>query len=125
MEKLALDTSVCIELFRQNPAVTSFLNAFSNEKIYVPSIACFELLFRKYNVEVVESFIKSTNVLVLDESAARKAAEIAKNLYKRGIIIGFQDIFIAATAIVNNCTLATFNFKHFSRIEGLKLFEIR
>ena len=124
MEKLALDTSFCIELFRGNPAVTSFLRTFSKETTYVPAMTCFELLSRTYNLRVVESFIKSTNVLGFDESAARKAAEITKNLYRRGIVIGFQDIFIAATAIVNNCSLATLNVKDFSKIDGLKLFEV-
>ena len=43
----------------------------------------------------------------------------------RGNAVESRDVFIAATAIVNNCALATFNVRHFSKIEGLKLFEVR
>lgn len=52
--------------------------------------------------------------------AARKAAEIYDQLH-RGQQIEDNDIYIAAVAIVNGCTLITANGKHFSRITGLKV----
>ena len=47
-----------------------------------------------------------------------KAIEIYVNL-PRGITIEDNDIYIAAIAIVNNCTLVTANDKHFGRIKNL------
>ena len=58
--------------------------------------------------------------LPFDYAAAEKAAEIYEQLHK-GRQIEDNDIFIAATAIVNNCTLVTANDKHFSRIADLKV----
>ena len=52
--------------------------------------------------------------------AAEKAAEIYYDLH-RGKQIEDNDIYIAAVAIVNNCTLITANDKHFGRIENLKV----
>ena len=49
-----------------------------------------------------------------------KATEIYVQLH-RGLQIEDSDIFIAATALVNDCTLVTANVRHFERIAGLKL----
>lgn len=56
--------------------------------------------------------------LPLDYAAMEKAAEIYVALH-RGQQIEDNDIYIAAAAIVNGCTLVTANDKHFSRIDGL------
>ena len=48
-----------------------------------------------------------------------KAIEISVALTK-GITIEDNDIYIAAIAMVSNCTLVTANERHFSIINGLK-----
>ena len=55
---------------------------------------------------------------------ARKAAEIYQILRRENKIIEFRDIFIAATAIFHEFSLATLNQKHFQRIPDLKLFSV-
>lgn len=121
MERIALDTSACIELFKSNPSIVSFMQEQNFTKPCLPSVAFFELMLRTHSLEVVETFAAQAELLEFDEPAARKAAEIFKELKSSGNIIDSNDIFIAATAIVNNCSLATFNEKDFSRIKGLKL----
>ncbi len=59
-------------------------------------------------------------LLPLDYAIFAKAAKIHVSL-RRGQQIEDNDIYIAATAIVNGCTLVTANDKHFSRIDGLKV----
>lgn len=58
--------------------------------------------------------------LPFDYEVAEKAAEIYDQLH-RGQQIEDNDIFIAASAIVNDCTLITANDKYFSRITALKV----
>ena len=57
--------------------------------------------------------------LPLDIRAIEKATDIYGELHK-GQQIEDNDIYIAAIAMVNNCTLVTANERHFSRISGLK-----
>lgn len=59
--------------------------------------------------------------LSFGEKANAEAITIYKNLKKRSQLIEVQDILIAATAKANNINLATNNFKHFDRIDGLQL----
>jgi predicted nucleic acid-binding protein len=52
---------------------------------------------------------------------AIEAALIYQDLQKKGQLIGFRDIFIAATARFHNLPVKTLNTKDFSRIPGLVL----
>ncbi len=125
MENVALDASVCIALFKDSQFAQSFAQSFRDQKPYLPTVAAFELLLRSHSLDTVESFLNRTELLGFNEAAARKAAEIFKELKSAGNIIGSNDVFIAATAIVNNCALATLNTEDFSRIKGLKLVRLR
>ncbi len=59
-------------------------------------------------------------VLPFDDNVSRKAAEIYHKLRLKNKMIGFRDIFIAATCIVFDMPLKTLNKKHFIRIEALE-----
>lgn len=75
----------------------------------------FKIFFENYQT----LYFDRNNLDVLE-----KAVEIYVQLHK-GKQIEDNDIFIAATAIVNDCTLVTANIKHFERVEGLKLINWR
>lgn len=85
------------------------------------AIVQFELLLREKNLENIENFMSKVRILDFDELASRKASAIYKELKRKGKMVDFRDLFIAATCIVNNCKLATFNKKHFENIKELIL----
>ena len=121
-EKICLDTGVCIEVVKGNKNLNHF---FETDNLpYVGTITVFELLLRKTNLDKIDFLLSKVNILNFDEVSAKKASYIYKELEKFGELIEFRDIFIASISIINNCTLATLNKKHFSRIKGLKLLEI-
>ena len=59
-------------------------------------------------------------VLFFDQAVAKKAALIYQQLRKANQLIEFRDIFIAATALINQLPVLTKNAKHFQRIQHLK-----
>ena len=124
MEQICLDTSFCIELLKENPEIVGVVKQLGWSTPHIATITVFELLQRTFNLNTAEGLISDAIILNFDENAARKASEIEKNLRERGALIGRQDIFIAATAMVNNCSLATLNVKDFSRVKGLKLVKL-
>ena len=89
--------------------------------IFISAINLFELLLRETNLEQIEIFRNKVNLLEFDEASARKASLIHKELKNKGELIDFKDLFIAATCIVNNYDLMTFNKKHFERLEKFGL----
>ncbi len=122
-QKICLDSDVCIEIIKNTKAGMDFFNSYRDSEAFVSSISVFELLQRGHNLEPVEKLISRTRLLDFDESCARKASEILRDLKKKGKLIDFRDLFIASTAIANDCALATLNRKHFKNIRGLRLSE--
>ncbi len=122
--QICLDTSVCIELLRENLDVVDKVKEFGEATPNIATITVFELLQRTFNVSAAEEFIADAILLNFDEKAARKASDIEKDMKREGVMIGRQDIFIAATAIVNDCALATINTKDFSKVKGLRLVKL-
>ncbi len=56
-----------------------------------------------------------------NDAVAWRAAEIFKDLRKRGVMTGENDLWIAATALEAGGVLVTRNTKHFQEVRGLKL----
>lgn len=121
MERVALDTSVCIEIMKNKQRGIDISDKIAGDELFLPSVSLFELLMRCTSMEAVEELAGRANILAFEEKAARKAGSIAKELRNKGQPIGINDVFIAATAMANDCALATLDLKDFSKIKGLKL----
>ena len=68
-------------------------------------------------------FIAPFRIIPVTEPMAVRFAEIRALLTRRGELISDFDMLIAATALHYNLTVLTFNFKHFSRIPDLALYQ--
>ena len=56
-----------------------------------------------------------------NDAVAWRAAEVFRDLRKRGVMTGENDLWIAATALEAGGVLVTRNEKHFREIRGLKV----
>lgn len=124
-QRVILDTSVCIEILKERQRATDSFRSLDFASPYISAVTVFELMFRTYNAKQAKEFIVDVEVIDFDENSANKASEIALELKHKGTPIEAADLFIAATALANNCALATLNTKDFSRIKGLRLVRLR
>ena len=122
-QKVCLDTDVCIAIINRKEPYQNILNKILYSRVFISTVSMFELFLRTTNLEPVENFIKDLEILDFDSTSARKSSEIRKMLKSEGKEIEIRDLFIASTAIVNDCTLATLNIKDFKNIKDLKLLE--
>ncbi|MAE13743.1 hypothetical protein CMO92_04205 [Candidatus Woesearchaeota archaeon] len=120
-KKVCLDSDISIEIIKKTEKGITFINLVGESEAYISTISQFELLLRKHNIEPVERFIRDLNILPFTDTCARKAAELLKELQSKGESVDIRDLFIAATAITNNCALATLNTKHFKKVPGIRL----
>ena len=67
-------------------------------------------------------FASLTTIFGLNIEIAESFGKIRKDLKVQGKIIEDLDIFIAATCIVHDLTLVTYNKEHFSRVKDLKTY---
>ena len=133
--KYCLDTNVISDFMHGNTTVAKNLNAayINGKLIFIPSIVYYEIVrglkaagktqrlkeFLALYGNFPHLFFDRDNYEVIE-----KATEIYTQLHK-GRQIEDDDIFIAAIALVNDCTLVTANVRHFERVEGLRLINWR
>lgn len=118
-----LDTSVLIEIIRQNPAIRFHLA--TAQDLYVSSIALGELYYgAQYSanpakgIAEIDALAQTLGLLVVDGTTARAYGDIKSELRSMGQMIPDNDIWIAAAARQYGLTLATRD-AHFNRIAGL------
>ena len=74
---------------------------------------------RGRELEEIERFLASLDIVGLDVKAAKAFGDIKATLERQGQRLPDADLFIAAICLANNATLVTGNRRHFDRIPGL------
>ncbi len=129
MANYCLDSNVVSDILRKQPEVMRHLNeALDNDdNLFIPSIVYYEVVrglkaagktrmlkdFNEFYSNAKHLYLDQNNLTTID-----KAVEIYLQL-RKGQLIEDNDIYIAAIAMVNDCTLITANTRHLSRVEGL------
>ena len=120
---MVVDTSIFIEHLRAaNKAGTTLQQLPDQSQLYVSSVTLYELHMGATTPSKwtdVQMVTEDIAVLFFDQAVAEKAALIYQQLKKTNQLIEFRDIFIAATALVNQLPVLTKNAKHFQRIQSL------
>ena len=121
--KYMLDTSVIIELFKNNPAITAWLA--SDPTVFIPSIAIGELVYGALHstqvdrhMEEVRAFVKASTILSCGINTAFIYGQLKQNLRIKGQAIPENDLWIAAIAQEHGLTVAKRD-QHFTAIDGL------
>ena len=124
-----VDTNICIYIMNQRPV--KIIHAFKQcniGEIGVSAITVSELQYgaaksksRDINKQRIEEFLLPLEILPYDDAASGIYGNIRFLLEKRGVVIGFLDLLIAAQAISRDLVLITNNTKEFNRVDDLKL----
>jgi tRNA(fMet)-specific endonuclease VapC len=125
--KIVLDTDILSHVMRQNSSVLKKAKEYlkTYPRFTFSIITSYEILrgLKAKNalkqLQAFETFSSVSEILSITPEIISRASDIYADLYRNGDLIGDADILIAATALAENCVLATNNEKHFSRIKGL------
>ena len=127
--KVCIDTDVLIDNLRDNKKVVSYIADLENRNVILSTttVNAFELYYGAYKsrrpIEGISAVTRLLDRLVImdfDVKASESAARILTDLESGGKPVDFRDVFIGATAIVNDCAILTRNTDHFSKIPDLK-----
>jgi predicted nucleic acid-binding protein len=118
-----LDTTVAVDHLRGVPAASDLLKRLvaASEPLFASEIVRFELLagVRDDEVEALEQFCSALSWVVVDETIARAAGELARRHRSAHTGIDTADYLIAATAVIVDADLLTTNVRHFPMLAGL------
>ena len=127
--KYFLDTNICIYLINRRPDyLIQKFTKYAPKEILISSIVVSELEFGVEKSQQVirnrarlEAFLTPFTVAAYDHAAARQYGIIRANLQKQGLLIGREDLLIAAHVLASNATLVTNNEREFLRVPNLKV----
>lgn len=121
-KKYLIDTNITIYYFGLvlNQESVEFLENVFKSKYYISVINRIELLGTKNltarQSKALESFINNAIIFNLEEKIVVKTIELRRNYN-----IKLPDAIIAATCLINECSLITNNQKDFNKIDGLDI----
>ncbi|MDY6993257.1 MAG: type II toxin-antitoxin system VapC family toxin [Pseudomonadota bacterium] len=124
-----LDTNICIYIKKQNPPqVFAKLQSLYSHQVCMSAITFAELMYGAlksqrvgHNLTVLQNLRQIILVKPFNEQAAETYGHVRSDLERKGLIIGSNDLLIAAHALSQGMTLVTNNEKEFRRINGLKI----
>ena len=125
MVNYCLDSSIVIDFLRGHENVKHHWQEAreAGDILSICPIVYYEVIrgfkIARASNRLAEFFVlyQSLSDLSFDIRATEKAIEIYEQIHKQ--TIEDNDIYIAAIAMVNSCTLVTANVRHFGRVEGL------
>jgi len=128
MPRYMLDTDICSYLMkRSSPALLRKMRHVSIGDVCMSVISKAELLYglelsprRTENEAALALLLQHVEVLDFPDGAATDYARIRAALKARGVMIGANDLWIAAHARSLGLTLVTNNTREFGRVAGLK-----
>lgn len=127
MHRYMLDTDTCSYIMkRSNAMVLERLESVPVSDVCMSVITKAELLYgvevsprRSQDAAALAAFLPYVEALNFADDAALHYADIRADLKKRGLLIGANDLLIAAHARSLELTLATNNTAEFERVGGL------
>lgn len=125
---IVIDSDILIYFLKGQPEIVGKLSMYPIENIFTTRINVTELLYGAYNSSKIEqnlgkisAFLGNFHVLEFDQKASVIFAQEKARLKQNGIFIADMDLMISSITMANDFSLVTNNFKHFDRIENLKI----
>ena len=126
--RFLLDTNICIYIAKHTPpSVKARFLQHRAQDLAMSIITLGELQFgaeksqhKTHALAVIEQLSRVMEILPLSANAAIHYGQIRAHLQKEGQIIGNNDLWIAAHARSEGCTLVSNNTREFMRVPELK-----
>jgi len=120
------DTNIFIHAFNGDPKTISALQSIGYDNILLSSITVMELyqgMGNKKELQEMKRKIKYYDVIEVDVEISKLATQLINQFnLSHGLLI--PDAIIAASAVVHQIELFTYNAKDFQFIPDIKLYEI-
>jgi tRNA(fMet)-specific endonuclease VapC len=118
------DTDVLIDLLLGVGAAAQVVRLASSSALATTAVNVYEL-YRgcrsEDERERLRMALRGVRVYPLSDQAARRAAEVDRELTRRGRGIGERDTLVAGVALATGLPVLTANVKHFRRVAGLRV----
>jgi tRNA(fMet)-specific endonuclease VapC len=95
---------------------------FENDAPLFTSRVCWaEVAEGHENPAATHGLLRGFAIVEIDEAVAWEASRIGRELKRKGLHIGDNDVWVAASAVAHGLPLVSNNAKHFKRIPSLRV----
>jgi len=124
---LILESGFLVDFERRAQQARRLLARYEGDTFYItPTIAGEMAAGRSMrNRERWRNFVGRYHILPIDEDAQWHYGVTYRYLQANGLLIGANDLFIAAVALANQMPVVTGNARHYGRVPGLEVIEYR
>lgn len=128
IQPVIFDTDIIIFHFKGSSKAAEFIQSIPYQHRRLPVIVWMELIQgarNKAELRIIEKFIDSnfSDIIPITEIISMKAFYLLE-FYALSHGLRVIDAFIASSALVQDCFLATMNKKHYQFIKGLNLLPV-
>ena len=119
------DTNILIEIYRNNPAITTVVDIIGEENLAISDVTRAELYFgarNKTEMQTIRQSLDELHQYPVQQDISQRAITLMER-YTLSHKLDWEDALIAATAICRQVKLFTLNKKDFVFIPELKLYE--
>lgn len=128
MGNFLLDSNVIINFLLNKPSTVKLINEFlySGDNLVTSTICIAEVQLgvRENEKEKTDLFADSLEVFDITVEIGRIGAFYVREYKKKGVTLNLIDCLVAATCLLNNLILVTYNKRHFE-ISELKLYDLK
>ncbi|VAX28649.1 hypothetical protein MNBD_NITROSPIRAE02-237 [hydrothermal vent metagenome] len=125
MDRVLVDTSIWIELFRSaSKAGDELERLLKEDTVWTCGIVVFELLQgvkSEREKSVIMDALLNLEYIEMSWLHWQKAADLSIKIKKKGLALPLSDLFIASITIEHDLQIFTLD-KHFKKIPGVKLY---
>lgn len=131
--RLSIDTTFLIDLHRERSAgdgdgaAHRFLKRSPDAELLLSAIALGEFAegFGRAEHPALTAMRDGHTLVPVDDHIALVYARVARELRRRGELIGSNDLWIGCTSLRLGIPIVTANVEHFRRIDGLGIVQYR
>jgi len=120
-----LDTCILVDFLRGNKSIYDILVNNKNVNLSMSTITMMELMlgaFNKKEVLYIQKAFSNINIIYINEKISKLGQELLIN-YNKSHNLVIDDALIAATSLVTELELMTYNKADFQYIPNIKLYK--
>jgi predicted nucleic acid-binding protein len=120
---ILLDTNILVDYFREKPQAVEFIKRRGKSSMAITTIVAMELYRGALNskeLRVIKKEITGFTIIDVNESTSQVALKLSER-FALSHQMDIPDTLIAATALVYDLELRTYNLKDFGFIPGIKV----
>ena len=121
-----VDTNVIIEAFKGAQETIELLERTGLKNLVASTITQMELYIgalNKNELNLIRNRLRNIKILDINKKISQKSAELVYN-YSKSHNLDIPDSIIAATALIHNIPLLTYNLRDFRFIPDLNLYPV-